>query len=190
MKNAIILHGMPSKEDYYNPLGQNESDAHWISWLQHQLMIRDIYAATPEMPLAFKPDYTVWKKEFERYDIGPETILVGHSCGAGFLVRWLSENKSTKVGKVVLVAPWINVNREEDIQFFEGMTIDENIASRTEELIVFESTNDMVEIQDSVSKLKTTLKNARFRQFTDYGHFCYRDINTNEFPELLQEIVG
>jgi alpha-beta hydrolase superfamily lysophospholipase len=42
------------------------------------------------------------RSEFERYDIFPETDLVGHSCGGGFFVRWLSKHLEVKVGNVVL----------------------------------------------------------------------------------------
>lgn len=107
MKNAIILHGKsgPGEQEYYNPDFPAASNSHWIPWLQKQLMIRDIYAQTPEVPNSWKPDYATWCKEFERYDITPETVLVGHSCGGGFLVRWLSERPDVRVDKVVLVAP-------------------------------------------------------------------------------------
>src|SRR3989304_5335346 len=108
MKNAIILHGLPDKDEYYDPDFPAQSNAHWIPWLQKQLQRKDIFTQTPEMPLSFKPEYTVWRKELERYDIGPKTLLVGHSCGGAFLVLWLSEHKDVKVAKVVLVAPWIN----------------------------------------------------------------------------------
>ncbi len=32
------------------------------------------------------PTNSIWKKEFERFNITPQTVLVGHSCGGGFLV--------------------------------------------------------------------------------------------------------
>jgi predicted alpha/beta hydrolase family esterase len=181
---------MPSKEGYYDPLGKNESELHWIGWLQKQLMVNDIYAAAPEMPLSFHPDYQIWKKEFERYDITPETILVGHSCGAGFLVRWLSERKDTKVSKVVLVAPWINVNHEEDIEFFDGMIIDPELASRAGSFTIFNSTNDGIEMQNSVKKIMAEAHDITYVEFKDYGHFTFGVMKTNEFPELLEEIIA
>ena len=105
MKNAIILHGKPDREEYYDPKAPSMSNAHWIPWLQGQLLKQDIWAITPEVPNAYNPDWKLWCKEVERFDITPETVLVGHSCGAGFWLRWLSEHKDVKVGKVVLVAP-------------------------------------------------------------------------------------
>jgi len=84
MKNAILLHGTPSKEEYYSLEYPSASNAHWFPWLQKQLLIKDIPAVTIEMPSSYLPDYSLWQTEFERFDITPETILVGHSCGGGF----------------------------------------------------------------------------------------------------------
>lgn len=32
------------------------------------------------------------------------------SCGAGFLLRWLSEN-SVRIAKLILVIPWLDPNK-------------------------------------------------------------------------------
>jgi predicted alpha/beta hydrolase family esterase len=144
MRNAIILHGRPDKDEYYNPDIPAYSNWHWIPWLQKQLQAKDIFTQTPEIPMSFRPNYEIWKTEFERYDIGPGTILVGHSCGGGFLVRWLSENKDTKVGKVVLVAPWINPDDDPESEtgdFFK-FEIDKNFPTRTAGVTIFSSDND------------------------------------------------
>ena len=180
---------MPSKDEYYDESCANPSDAHWLDWLQKQLRIRDINAATPDVPLAFKPDYQIWSKEYERYDVTPETILVGHSCGGGFLVRWLSENKDIRVGNVVLVAPWMNVNHEEDISFFDGFEIDSSIINRVNKLTIFSSTNDGIEMKNTINKLRQIIPGIGYREFTNYGHFTYGSMKTHEFPELLNEVT-
>jgi predicted alpha/beta hydrolase family esterase len=117
--NAIILHGRSDKEDYYEPTFPSSSNAHWLPWLQKQLIVSDIAAQTPDVPLSYEPKYEIWCREFERQDIGPDTILVGHSCGGGFLVRWLSEHKDIKVASVVLVAPWLDPLNELKDDFFD-----------------------------------------------------------------------
>ena len=76
MKNAIIIHGRPTKEIYYSDEYPSSSNFAWIPWLQKQLIIHDIKADTPEMPLAFEPDYEIWKKEFERFEITEATIFI------------------------------------------------------------------------------------------------------------------
>jgi len=190
MKNAIILHGRPSKTDYYSPERDNQSDSHWISWLQRQLMRRDIFAATPEMPLSYAPDYNIWKKEFERYDIIPDTILVGHSRGGGFIVRWLSEHPKVKVGKVVLVAPSLipfsKAKGEVELLDFK---IDPRIVNRTKGITIFDSSNDSKLIRDSAKLLIKEVEGIQCREFKNYGHFCFGDMKTHEFPELLEEVL-
>jgi hypothetical protein len=59
MKNAIILHGTCSKEEYYDPEHPSLSNSHWFPWLQKQLLRKDISAQTPEIPNAWRPTYLV-----------------------------------------------------------------------------------------------------------------------------------
>ena len=92
MKQAIIVHGKPSKQSYFNPNLPSTSNSIWIPWLQQQLLVRGIDTQTPEMPESWRPDYSLWRQTFEKYDVNSETILVGHSCGGGFLIQWMSEN--------------------------------------------------------------------------------------------------
>lgn len=191
MKNAIILHGMPDPgmKEYYNPSVPSASNAHWLPWLQQQLMIRDIATQTPEIPNSWKPDYPTWRKEFERYDITPETVLVGHSCGGGFLVRWLSEHPDIRVGKVVLVAPWIDPRRTNTTDFFE-FVIDPLLKSRTADLVIFGSDNDFKSVQASIQIIREAVQDVGYREFHNYGHFCTEDLKSVQFPELLEELCG
>jgi uncharacterized protein len=188
MKNAIIIHGMPSKEEYYSEAYPSASNFQWLPWLQKQLIIRDIKADTPEMPHAYNPEYSLWKKEFERFDITSETILVGHSCGGGFLLRWLSQHPEIKVGKVVLVAPWLDVEHELITDFF-NFEIDPKLAAQTKGLTIFYSDDDTSDIQNSVTKIQNEIENIKQVSFHDYGHFVGENLRTNGFPELLEEIL-
>jgi uncharacterized protein len=189
MKNAIILHGMGSKEEYYSLEYPSGSNSHWLPWLQKQLLTRDILAVTIEMPHNFAPDYAVWRREFERFDITPETILVGHSCGGGFLVRWLSEHKDVKVGRVVLVAPWLDPNKEDTTDFFD-FEIDTALVARTDGITIFESDNDDVSgVAPSVSLIRENVAGVKHILLNGYGHFCLGDMGTVEFPELLEEVL-
>ena len=147
MKNAIILHGGPSKEEYYDPKAPSMSNAHWLPWLQGQLLKHDITAATPEVPHSFDRDWLVWLEEVERYNIGPKTILVGHSTGAGFWIKYLSINPNLKVDKVVLVAPWLDPDHEHTQNFFNDFEIDPNLVNRTSGVTIFNSDNDQGSVQ-------------------------------------------
>lgn len=191
MRNAILIHGRPDKEEYYDPTYPTASNSHWFPWLAKQLQIKNIFAVTPEMPKPWQPRYNIWKEELERFEINSETILVGHSCGGGFIVRWLSENPDVKVSKVVLVAPWLNPenNPVSDTADFFDFDISPNIVEQTSGITIFNSDNDKETIHKSVNIIKNNVKNIEYKEFHNYGHFCFDDLNSEEFPELLDEIT-
>src|SRR5689334_3595207 len=107
--NALLIHGWNTRDEYYDASRPTASNDHWFPWLTKQLALKDINTVSIEMPNGYYPEYEVWKHELERYDINENTALVGHSCGGGFLVRWLSENDK-QVGRVILVAPWLGID--------------------------------------------------------------------------------
>lgn len=190
MRNAILIPGRPDKDEYYDPRYPSNSNSHWFPWLTKQLMINDIFTVALEIPKPWQP-YEIWKRELERFEITPETILIGHSAGGGFIVRWLSENKDKKVDKVVLVAPWLNPdnNTISDTADFFDFHIDPNLVERTNGFSIFNSDNDQTSVQQSVKILRDKIKKYNYREFHNFGHFCYNDLKTDEFPELLEEIV-
>lgn len=191
MKNAILIPGRPDEDEYYDPKYPSNSNNHWFPWLSKQLQMNEVFAVAIEVPRPWQPRYDVWKKEFERFDITPETVLIGHSCGGGFLVRWLSENKDKQVGKVALVAPWLNPenNPVSDTADFFEFEIDPDLVSRTAGVTIFNSTNDQETIQESVKIIRNKVKNVTYQEFHDHGHFVLEDMNTEEFPELLKECL-
>lgn len=190
MHNAILIHGWARKKEYYDQAYPTGSNSHWFPWLSKQLIIRDIHAVAVEMPNGYYPEYDIWKRELERFDIGPETTLVGHSCGGGFLVRWLSETDK-KVGKVVLVAPWLGYNTDGepfDETFFD-FEIDADIHAKTKGLTIIASTNDGEGVQKSVAELREKLVQVRYVELENKGHFTSTSLGTDAFPELVEEIL-
>lgn len=187
MKTAIIIHGYNDKSEYLDKSRPAASNDHWIPWIQRQLLLKGIETQTPEMPGFYEPNYKKWSKMLERFDLNEDTILVGHSCGGGFLVRWLSEN-NIKIGKVVLVAPWLDPEKRIDPNFFK-FEIDSNISSRTAGLTIMYSTDDDPTIIKSIEILKSKLVNVNFQEFKDKGHFVLGDLKTEKFPELLSVLL-
>lgn len=192
MSNAILVPGRPDKDEHYDSKRPSNSEDHWFSWLKRQLILKDIHAVSIEPPFPFRPRYEEWKKEFKRFDIEPDTILVGHSCGGGFLVRYLSEHKDLQVGKVVLVAPWINPDKYEisDTADFFEFEIDPDFPARTKGVTVFISSNDEPSVVKTVNILKGQVNGLTMREYSDKGHFCLEDLGGIEFPELLEEVTA
>jgi predicted alpha/beta hydrolase family esterase len=187
MKRAILVHGRPDKEEYFDSTKPAPSNSHWFPWVQRQLLLKGILAQTPEMPDASEPNYEKWKQTFEQFKIDEETILIGHSCGGGFIVRWLSENK-IKVGKVILVAPWLDPEHNNIDPAFFRFDIDPELASRTAGVTVMYSTDDYPDVLESVEILRAQIKNVVFQEFTDKGHFVIEDMKTEAFPELVNNL--
>ena len=189
MKNSIILHGGPSKEEYYDPNMPSMSNSHWIHWLQCQLLKNDIPTATPEVPNAYDRNWEVWNREVERFDVEPETILIGHSTGAGFFIKYLSIHPEIMVDKVVLVAPWLDPDHEHTINFFDDFKIDPEIAKRTKGITVWYSDNDEESVLKTVEIIRNKVPNIEFKEFHGLGHFCLNDLKSEKFPDLLNLVL-
>lgn len=188
MKQAIIVHGMPSREECAEST-ENICSQHWLPWLKTELNQYGITAVTPEMPKPFDPAWATWAETMNRYDISAKTSLVGHSGGAGFLVRYLSEYPKLRAGKVVLVAPWLDPDKNETEGFFD-FDLDPDMIARTDGITIFNSDNDMGNVHKSVAMLRQAIPGIRYREFNKYGHFTENDMGTKAFPALLHELVG
>jgi predicted alpha/beta hydrolase family esterase len=186
MNRAIILHGMSNKDEYYNLSSLNSSsNSHWIPWLQQKLCQNDILSQAPEMPKPYQPNYDDWKTAFEMYKPDESTIIIAHSLGGGFIVRWLSDNPDKKVGKVVLVAPWLDIDSEYAPLF--SFDVREDISQQTSKGIhLLHSTNDNYRMKKTLQYLQDNTNGLKYYEFVDYGHFTFRNMKTREFPELLQ----
>lgn len=186
MKNAILIPGRPDKDQHYDPNLPSNSQNYWFAWLQRQLILNDILTASIEPPMPFRPRYDEWAKEFERFDINAETILVGHSCGGGFLVRYLSEHKELKCGKVVLVAPWTNPDNdpESDTADFFDFELDPEFPSRTDGVMVLVSSDDYPSVIETVEIIERDAPSVEVVHFDGRGHF-----KNSTLPEALGVLV-
>lgn len=190
MKTAIILHGQPSREGYYDPSREAQSNSHWLPWIQKQLLSKDYLAQALELPEPYYPGYEEWLSVFERFDVDENTILIGHSRGGAFLMRWLSENK-VKTDKVALVAPSMARREGKEVKpgFFD-FKLDKDFPSRTKGVTVFYSTDDHETVLETVDLLKKNTEGAEFKEFTNRGHLTLGDMGTVEFPELKEALLG
>ena len=187
MKQAIIFHGACNEDDYYSSEYPSLSNSHWIPWLQKELLKKGYLTQTPEILYAFSPTYERYLAEINRYQLGEETVLIGHSCGAGFLLRYLSEN-NVKLKKVILVAPWLDPSREQTTDMFE-FKLNQNLVNRSGQLVIYNSTNDDDSIKESLKIIQNKISSFKLKNFKNYGHFCYKDIGP-QFPELLEEVLA
>ena len=139
------------------------------------------------MPEPWNPDYDSWKKEFEKQNINENTILIGHSCGCAFLVRWLGDTKR-RINKLILVAPWKIPDEDSIYKKFYNYPIDSSIKSRVKEVIIF-SSDDEEEDGKKSAKIFNESLGGRIIELSNKGHYTLGDMRTEEFPELLESIL-
>lgn len=188
-QNCIIIHGCPSNvEKAMNPETRTY-DKHWIPWTKSMLTRLGISTETPLMPDPWEPSYEKFKAEFEKQKVNENTILIGHSCGTTFLLRWLGDTKQ-KVGRLILVAPWAiaDKNNEARRNFYQH-PIDPYIKDRVGEIIFFTSDN---EDPDGIESLKIIHKviAGKIIKLPGHGHYTMGDMGTTEFPELIEQAIG
>jgi hypothetical protein len=89
-----------------------------------------------------------------------------------------------QVGKVALVAPWIDPNHNRAQAMFDGLGIDPDVAARTGGVRLFISSDDGEEVLVAAALLEATIKGIHLERFSDRGHFTSGDMKTEEFLEL------
>lgn len=186
--NCVILHGCPSNEERAMNPKTRTYDKHWIPWTKRKLMSKGIDVQTPLMPEPWKPDYNKFKKEFEKYEVNENSILIGHSCGCAFLVKWLGETKN-KINKLILVAPWKMPDKDdESSKEFYTYDINKSIKERVKKITIFTSDDEEEDGKKSVEIYHKAL-GGRIIELKAHGHYTLGDMGTEDFPELIGEII-
>ena len=186
--NCIIIHGCPSDEEKAMDPEVRTYDKHWIPWLKKRLNSLGIKTDTPLMPNPWKPNYSDFRKEFGKYEVGENTILVGHSCGCAFLVRWLGDT-TQKIKKLILVAPW-KIPEEGDLvrEEFYVYPIDESIKSRVKEVVMFTADDEEDDGKKSLQIFHDSL-GGKIINIKGMGHYTLGDMGKEDIPELLEEVI-
>ncbi len=187
-KRVFIIHGCPSNAEKAMDPKTRTYDKHWIPWVKKELIAKGFEVETPLMPTPWEPDYEKFKKEFEKYEVDKDAILVGHSCGCAFLVRWLGETKK-EIFKLIFVAPWKIPDKEDKFrtEFYE-YPIDENIKTRVREIVMFTADNEEDGGKESL-KIFHKVLGGKILELKGRGHYTMDDMGTEQFPELLEEIL-
>jgi predicted alpha/beta hydrolase family esterase len=115
------------------------------------------------------------------------TVIIAHSCGAAFIIRWLLET-GKKIQKLILVAPAkvpeTDDDTRKDLYDFDLPSDAPRIA---DEIVAFIS-NDFPHHMRAFELYEKALS-PRVIQLEGKGHFLFFQMKTNEFPELLEEVL-
>lgn len=187
-RNCIIVHGCPGSPDGERDVETRSYDKHWMPWVRDRLLERNMATLAPIMPHPWAPEYARYKREFEKYPVSEQTILIGHSCGCAFLVRWLGDTRQ-EIDTLVLVAPW-KIPRAgcPYRKAFYEFPIDTTIALRVRRIIMFTSDTEMEDGKRSLALYRAAL-GGEIVDLPNRGHYTSADMGTCEFPELIAKLV-
>jgi uncharacterized protein len=175
MKKAILFIQGGGKDAY-------EADKKLVDRLRKTLGER-YKIFFPKMPDEGNPDYEKYRarieKEFNK--INGDLILAGHSLGACFLLKYLSENKIEKniYGIFLLSTPFWGPGGWE----FEGFTMDNERAVKKVSkipLFFYHGTSDEIVPFPHITLYKEKFPDAKFRRIPGQGH---------QFDDDLSEVV-
>lgn len=192
-KQVIVIHGgdsFDSYEKFIDSLKNWEVSLKsflprydWKMSMQEKLG-EDFQVLTPRMPNKQNAKYAEWKIWFERMlpFIQDEAILVGHSQGGLFLVKYLSENKFPKIiAKICLIAPPHSETPEIGDFVLGGSPV--GISDQCKNIHLFQSKDDPVVPFTEAERYQKDFPTAQLHIFEDRGHFL-----DEKFPELIEEI--
>lgn len=158
----------------------------WKDELQFQLW--DEYMVyLPQMPNKQNAQYNEWKILFEKLidALDDDLILVWHSLGGAFIVKYLSENTvGKKIKKThILGAPFWSLENENLASFLRKGDLT-NLEKQAWELFFYHSKDDFVVPFDHVLQFKKHLPHAQYRFLEDSNHFLWEIV-----PELNEDIT-
>jgi len=141
---------------------------------------------TPRMPNSNNAKYIEWKIWFEKLFpfLYGEVILVGHSLGASFLAKYLSEEQFPKkiLATLLIAGPYDSDGDRPMVEF----TLPNSLALFEEQggtISLYHSKDDPVVAFSELSKYQKALPNAKITSFEDRRHF-----NQESFPEIVIDI--
>lgn len=193
-KQIVVIHGGDTFENYeiymdflrgfkidVNRFNSEKTD--WKPWLRKALG-SDYEVLLPVMPNKTNAQYSEWKIWMDKLTsfLNDGAILIGHSLGASFLAKYLSENKfPIKIKAVFLVAACSN--KDTDGYHLASFSLPSELNLQTREIYLYHSKDDPVVPFSDLEEYKKALPYAHIRVLEDRQH-----INQEEFPELLKDI--
>lgn len=189
MKNAVIVHGKPTKERYLDPEIPKPHEANWFPWIGVKLVEAGVQTSIPALPRPYFPEYEAYKNILGAEKVDDNTGLIGHSAGAEFILRWLSSDNPSSVEQIVLVAPYCDyAGKYGD---FSNYDLDTSLTERVGKLTIINSLDDDEPIQRRTQELVSAFPTAKLVELNGYGHFRIgHNMTGSEFPELLDELTS
>ena len=199
MKQIVLIHGGDSfatYDDYLSFLRGFEvksvdyfkRKADWKTTLQDAVG-SGYEILLPQMPNKWNARYAEWKIWFEKLIpfLDDGVVMVGHSLGASFLVRYLAENRFPKRIAATCLISGVYGHGSGTEGMTEEFAAPSSLALLAEQggtIFLYHSTDDPIVSVSELAKYQADLPDAITRVFNDRGHFFGQDT----FPELIADI--
>ncbi len=194
-KQVVVIHGgdtFKSYKDYLAFLKSHKIEINklktkrWKETLAIKLG-KGFEVIYPRMPNPMNAKYKEWKIIFDKLlpFLKNNVILVGHSLGATFLAKYLSENKfPKKILATLLVSASYN---EKDANYsLADFILPKNLKKLQKQggsIFLYHSKDDKVVPFADFKKYEKVLPEAKAIAFKNRGHF-----DQSSFPELVKNI--
>lgn len=192
-KQVIVIHGggvFINYKEYIAFLKKQKINikynGDWKRYLGEKLG-KEFEVIVPAMPNYSNAKYLEWKIWFEKLFpfLEDKVVLVGHSLGAIFLTRYLSENQFPKkiLATFLVAAPY---DDKESAACSAGFVLKKDLSrlqDQSEKLIFYHSRDDDCVPFECFENYKKFLPKANFKELKNRGHFRQKS-----FPEIVREI--
>lgn len=191
-KQVLVIHGsgsyfaldhtnfLESLRAYQVSLDRIRSRVGWKANLQEDL--GDLFEIfTPRMPLADRPQYEAWKIVFDKVltQLNDGVVVVGHSLGGLFLMKYFSEYKGDKKIRALITIAAPYVEHHTGLGFELGASL--VLSSAVEQVYLFHSEDDEVVPISALEEYAKRFSQAKVKKVSGYKH-----VNTEHFPELVK----
>jgi len=195
MQQIIVIGGGTTFSNYEHYLQFLANKPVYIERLTYQPMWKELLqqnlgdgyqVISPRMPNTTNAKYAEWKLWLQNISqlAADNCILVGHSLGAIFLAKFLSENEfPTKIRATILVAAPYNDETDEDLTDFKLTGISDRFNKQAGNVIFYTGSDDPVVAPTELEKYRTALPSAEFNILPAPDHFARAD-----FPEIVARI--
>src|SRR3989344_6235928 len=186
MKNAIIFHG-----------AGNTSQGNWFPWLKRELERESYKVWVPDLPNSDIPNLNDWLEtvfENSTWEFKKDSIFIGHSAGATFILRILERlPEDIQIHKALLVAGPYNLGTKKELfNYKRDMVKDpfhwEKIKKSCKHFYFFYSDNDPYKCGIDQGKILHNHLGGQLILRSGEGHFnLEKGLQYKQFPELLEK---